>query len=414
MKTASSSSQLPDPKAPKTVEQDRILERQLAFGYTYEDLRMLLGPTATTGVQPIASMGNDTPLAVLSDKPKHLYQYFKQIFAQVTNPALDCIREELVTATETFLGSEGNLLDPGPHSCRMIRLDNPLLDNRPARPTARGRPRRLQGHHARRAVSRRPGRQRARKGLRPSSAPPPTRRSPTAATSSSSPTATSTPPMPRCQPCWSWAASTTTSCAPAPAPWSPSSWKPAKPARSTTSPPSSATARMPSTPTWPSIRIHQMIKRPDARHGFRQGGLQLPQGLHQGRGQNHGQDGHLHRRLLPRRADFRNHRPQHRPGEQILLRHLQPLRGLGHRANRRRSAHPPPRRVPGPPHRGRGTRARIRRHLSMAQRRRIPPVQSGNHPPAPKGGAHRQLRGLQAVCRARSTTRARTSRPCAA
>ena len=75
-------------------------------------------------------MGNDTPLAVLSEKPKHLYQYFKQIFAQVTNPALDCIREELVTATETFLGSEGNLLDPGPHSCRMIRLDSPLIDNK--------------------------------------------------------------------------------------------------------------------------------------------------------------------------------------------------------------------------------------------------------------------------------------------
>ena len=121
---------LPAPKAPKTVESDRVLERQLAFGYTYEDLRMLLGPTATTGVQPIASMGNDTPLAVLSDKPKHLYQYFKQIFAQVTNPALDCIREELVTATETFIGSEGNLLDPGPHSCRLIRLDNPLIDNK--------------------------------------------------------------------------------------------------------------------------------------------------------------------------------------------------------------------------------------------------------------------------------------------
>jgi len=120
---------LPAPQAPKTVEEERILQRQLAFGYTYEDLRMLLGPTASTGVQPIASMGNDTPLAVLSEKPKHLYQYFKQIFAQVTNPALDCIREELVTATETFIGSEGNLLDPGPHSCRLIRLDHPLIDN---------------------------------------------------------------------------------------------------------------------------------------------------------------------------------------------------------------------------------------------------------------------------------------------
>ncbi len=120
---------LPAPKAPEEIEVERIPERQIAFGYTYEDLRMLLGPTATAGVQPIASMGNDTPLAVLSDKPKLIYQYFKQIFAQVTNPALDCIREELVTATETFLGSEGNLLDPGPHSCRMIRLDSPLIDN---------------------------------------------------------------------------------------------------------------------------------------------------------------------------------------------------------------------------------------------------------------------------------------------
>src|SRR5690606_30010846 len=120
---------LPEAKTPKLVESDRILERQIAFGYTYEDIRMLLGPTAMTGVQPIGSMGNDTPLAVLSQKPKHLYNYFKQIFAQVTNPALDCIREELVTATETFLGSEGNLLQPGPESCRMIRLDHPLIDN---------------------------------------------------------------------------------------------------------------------------------------------------------------------------------------------------------------------------------------------------------------------------------------------
>ncbi len=120
---------LPPAKTPNVVEVSRITERQIAFGYTYEDLRMLLGPTATSGVQPIGSMGNDTPLAVLSRKPKPLYQYFKQIFAQVTNPALDCIREELVTATETFLGSEGNLLQPGPKSCRMIRLDNPLINN---------------------------------------------------------------------------------------------------------------------------------------------------------------------------------------------------------------------------------------------------------------------------------------------
>ncbi|NDV61330.1 glutamate synthase large subunit [Puniceicoccales bacterium CK1056] len=124
------SKDLPDPKNLPEGPISQLKERQIAFGYTYEDLRFLLGPTAEKGVQPIASMGNDTPLAVLSNKSKHLYQYFKQIFAQVTNPALDCIREELVTGTETFIGSEGNLLDPNPESCRMIRLDSPLIDNR--------------------------------------------------------------------------------------------------------------------------------------------------------------------------------------------------------------------------------------------------------------------------------------------
>ena len=121
---------LPEPADAAGVTPETIQGRQIAFGYTYEDLRFVLGPMAENGVQPIGSMGNDTPLAILSDRPKHLYQYFKQIFAQVTNPALDCIREELVTATETFIGSEGNLLRPGPKSCRMIRLDTPLIDNR--------------------------------------------------------------------------------------------------------------------------------------------------------------------------------------------------------------------------------------------------------------------------------------------
>jgi glutamate synthase (ferredoxin) len=120
---------LPAAKQVPDIDLLRIKERQLAFGYSYEDLRFILGPTAERAVQPISSMGNDTPLAVLSNKSKLLYEYFKQIFAQVTNPALDCIREELVTATETFIGSEGNLLEPTPKSCRMIRFDSPLIDN---------------------------------------------------------------------------------------------------------------------------------------------------------------------------------------------------------------------------------------------------------------------------------------------
>ncbi len=121
---------LPERDEPAPASPASTPERQRAFGYTYEDLRFILGPTAEKGVQPIGSMGTDIPLAVLSDKSKLLYDYFKQIFAQVTNPALDCIREELVTATETFLGSESNLLKQGPKNCRMIRLDSPLIDNR--------------------------------------------------------------------------------------------------------------------------------------------------------------------------------------------------------------------------------------------------------------------------------------------
>ena len=74
-------------------------------------------------------MGNDTPLAVLSDKPHLLYNYFKQLFAQVTNPPIDPIREELITATVTFLGSEGDLVNPGPQNCRRIQLESPLIDN---------------------------------------------------------------------------------------------------------------------------------------------------------------------------------------------------------------------------------------------------------------------------------------------
>ncbi len=90
----------------------RVLQRQQAFGYTFEDLRFIIGPMASDGVQPLGSMGTDTPLAVLSDKPQLLYNYFKQLFAQVTNPPIDPIREEIITSTETTIGTEGNLLDP--------------------------------------------------------------------------------------------------------------------------------------------------------------------------------------------------------------------------------------------------------------------------------------------------------------
>ena len=99
------------------------------FGYTQEDLRLLLAPMATDGEEPIGSMGTDTALAVLSDRPRLLYDYFKQIFAQVTNPPLDAIREELVTTMASTVGPEGNLLDPQPESCRQIKIKYPVIDN---------------------------------------------------------------------------------------------------------------------------------------------------------------------------------------------------------------------------------------------------------------------------------------------
>jgi glutamate synthase (ferredoxin) len=105
------------------------LQRLQAFGYNFEDLRVNIGPMAQNGIQPVGSMGTDTPLAVLSDRPQLLYNYFKQLFAQVTNPPIDPIREELITSTTLTIGSEGNLVDPQPQSCRQLRLPEPILKN---------------------------------------------------------------------------------------------------------------------------------------------------------------------------------------------------------------------------------------------------------------------------------------------
>jgi glutamate synthase (ferredoxin) len=106
-----------------------VLQRQQAFGYTFEDLRIIMAPMARDGVEAVGSMGSDTPLAVLSNKPQLLYSYFQQLFAQVTNPPIDCIREELITSAVTTIGSERNLLKPKPMSCNLIELKSPVLTN---------------------------------------------------------------------------------------------------------------------------------------------------------------------------------------------------------------------------------------------------------------------------------------------
>ncbi|MBI4250858.1 MAG: glutamate synthase large subunit, partial [Candidatus Tectomicrobia bacterium] len=119
------------PDAPELPEPDHetVLQRQMAFGYTDEDLRFFLAPMALKGDDPVGSMGSDTALPVLSNRSRLLYDYFKQLFAQVTNPPLDCIREELVTQMSVTIGAGGNLLKPGEASCRQIKLESPILDN---------------------------------------------------------------------------------------------------------------------------------------------------------------------------------------------------------------------------------------------------------------------------------------------
>jgi glutamate synthase (NADPH/NADH) large chain len=106
-----------------------VTRRQQVFGYTEEELRLILAPMASTGVEPLGSMGTDTPLAALSDKPRLLFDYFAQLFAQVTNPPLDAIREELVTSLYNTIGPECNLLAPSPASCRRLVLPFPVLDD---------------------------------------------------------------------------------------------------------------------------------------------------------------------------------------------------------------------------------------------------------------------------------------------
>ncbi len=119
----SEAASLPEP------DHKTVLQRQLAFGYTFEDLRLLMTPMVRDGVEAIGSMGTDTPIAVLSNKTKLVYDYFHQLFAQVTNPPIDCIREEIVTSPITTIGAEGNLLNPQPESCHLIELKTPILSN---------------------------------------------------------------------------------------------------------------------------------------------------------------------------------------------------------------------------------------------------------------------------------------------
>ena len=122
--------ELPEPRVMFThLESDQVFKYQKVFGYTTEDLEEIIAPMALDGKEPIGSMGTDVPLAVLSDEPQHLSSYFKQLFAQVTNPPIDPIREKLVMSLTTFVGNNGNLLEEDPLSCHTVALKHPVLSN---------------------------------------------------------------------------------------------------------------------------------------------------------------------------------------------------------------------------------------------------------------------------------------------
>ena len=121
--------ELPAGPALEKTDCGTLLQRQHAFGYTFETQRFLMTPMAKNGVEALGAMGDDTPIAVLSDQSQLLYNYFRQLFAQVTNPPLDAIREELVTASDVMMGTEQNIVETKPENCHQIKLKNPILSN---------------------------------------------------------------------------------------------------------------------------------------------------------------------------------------------------------------------------------------------------------------------------------------------
>ena len=121
---------LPEPSRVIATNHETLLRRKRAFGYSEEDLKILLIPMCSTGLEPVGAMGTDVPLACLSDRPQPLFNYFKQLFAQVTNPPIDPIREELVMSLISYIGTERNILDEAPDNCHTLKLPHPILTNR--------------------------------------------------------------------------------------------------------------------------------------------------------------------------------------------------------------------------------------------------------------------------------------------
>ena len=224
-----------EPSDQVTISDQPLRTRQRAFGYSQEDLRVLLTPMARDGAEPVGSMGNDLSLAVLSEQAPPLFSYFKQLFAQVTNPPIDPIREEIVMSLATSLGTERNLFDETPEHAHKLVLDQPILLNRELETLRHVDPRRLRRAHDQHHLVAGDGRRRAWPRRCSGSAAKPRRRSRNASTSSSSPTGSSARAASRSPRCWRSPPCTTTSCAKARACARASSSSRASRARCTTS-----------------------------------------------------------------------------------------------------------------------------------------------------------------------------------
>ena len=345
-----------EPDAGVPADRDGLLVRQRAFGYTNEDLKMLVYPMAAVGAEAVGSMGTDTPLACLSDRPQPLFNYFKQLFAQVTNPPLDAIREEMVTSLVTYLGHEQNLLAETPRHARLLKLDGPVVTARPTRPhppglRGRGRlPLRDRDLHLRRRPSRprRGARAGDRRGLPRGQRGDPRRgvgRDPQRPRRRPRPDADPVPALHRRRP-------------PPPDPRGDADAVRAgdRDGRG----PRGASLLLPARlrrgghlPV-PGLRDDRRParRRPlPRRHDPRRGDPQLRQGGPQGDPEGGEQDGHQHRPELPRGADLRGAGRRAGDDRPALHRHPQPHRRRRAGGDRRGGPHEAPPRLP--PRRGR-------------------------------------------------------------
>ena len=382
-----------------------VTRRQQIFGYTEEEKRVLLTPMAKTGAEPIGSMGTDTPIAVLSERPRLLFDYFAQLFAQVTNPPLDAIREELVTSLAGTIGPEANLLEPTPASCRQVVLPFPVIDNdelaklrhinrdgdMPGFIThvsrglydVEGGGAALAARH-RRDLRRGLGRDR-RRGADHRALRPALHRRAGADPVAAAHRRGAPPPRPREDP---------------------------HPGRSGRR----GRRRARGAPRRPAHRVRRRRGQPLPGDGDRRGprprrllrrrraeqGRQEPREVaRQGRAQGDEQDGRLDGRVLHRRPDLRGGRPVPGARGPLLHRHRQQARRDRPRDRRRGGRAPAPQGLPGRRPASGAPQPGDRRRVPVAPRGRAAPVRPRDGVPAAALDPHRPLRHLQAVHLAR-------------